>query len=133
VAAKIEPVLKTGPESAESRVSMRITIDCPQCDAAKRPLQACAACGAAGRPEDVAAWRQRLHAHHLSVILAEPHRESLRAPVQLPRPLRIVLRLHDLVEATETMIVPDTVSPPPNPLSFDWNDRRGLRRLRKSA
>ncbi len=56
---------------------MQITIDCPQCDAAKRPLQACAACGAAGRPEDVAAWRQRLHAHHLSVILAEPRRDTL--------------------------------------------------------
>ncbi len=44
-----------------------------------------------------------------------------------------MLRLDDLVEATETMIVPDTVAPPTNPLSFDWHDRRGLRRLRKSA
>ena len=44
-----------------------------------------------------------------------------------------MLRLDDLVEATETLIVPDTVAPPTNPLSFDWNDRRGLRRLRKSA
>ena len=112
---------------------MRITIDCPQCDAAKRPLQACTACGAAGRPEDVAAWRRRLHAHHLGVILAEPSRDTLPAPVLLPRPLRIVLRMDDLVEATETLIVPDTVAPPKNPLSFDWNDRRGLRRLRKSA
>jgi hypothetical protein len=31
------------------------------------------------------------------------------------------------------MIVPDTVAPPANPLSFDWHERRGLRRLRKSA
>jgi hypothetical protein len=112
---------------------MRITIDCPQCDAAKRPLQACASCGAAGRPEDVAAWRQRLHAHHMSVILAEPRTDIPQAPVRLPRPLRIVLRLDQLIDATETMIVPDTVAPPLHPLSFDWNDRRRLRRLRKSA
>ena len=112
---------------------MRINIDCPQCDAAKRPLQACASCGAAGRPEDVAAWRQRLHAHHMSVILAEPRADIPQAPGRLPRPLRIVLRLDQLIDATETMIVPDTVAPPLHPLSFDWNDRRGLRRLRKSA
>jgi hypothetical protein len=112
---------------------MRITIDCPECDAAKRPLQACALCGAEGRPEDVAAWRQRLHAHHLSVILAEPRMDTPQPPVRLPRPLRIVLRLDQLIDATETMIVPDTVAPPLHPLSFDWNDRRGLRRLRKSA
>lgn len=112
---------------------MRITIDCPECDAAKRPLQACASCGAAGRPEDVAAWRQRLHAHHLSVILAEPRRDASGAPTQLPRPLRIVLCVEELIEATETLIVPDTGALPTNPLSFDWHDRRGLRRLRKSA
>jgi hypothetical protein len=112
---------------------MRITIDCPQCNAAKRPLQTCASCGAAGRPEDVVAWRRRLHAHHMGVILAAPRRDSEALPTRLPRPLRLVLRMDELVEATETMIVPDTVAPPPNPLSFDWDDRRGLRRLRKSA
>jgi hypothetical protein len=112
---------------------MRINIDCPECDAAKRPLLACASCGASGRPEDVAAWRQRLHAHHLRVILAKPRTDTPQLPVRLPRPLRIVLQLEQLIEATETMIVPDTVAPPPHPLSFDWNDRRGLRRLRKSA
>ena len=31
------------------------------------------------------------------------------------------------------MIVPDTVVPPSDPLSFDWNERRGLRRLRRTA
>ncbi len=67
------------------------------------------------------------------MILAEPRRDTLEAPVQLPRPLRLVLRLDQLVDATETMIVPDTVAPPANPLSFDWHERRGLRRLRKSA
>jgi hypothetical protein len=112
---------------------MHITIDCPECDAAKRPLQACAACGAQGRLEDVAAWRRRLHAHHLAVIMAPPRRPSPDLPVRLPRPLRVVLRLEELVEATETLIVPDTVAPPPNPLSFDWHERRGLLRLRKSA
>jgi hypothetical protein len=112
---------------------MRITIDCPECDAAKRPLQACASCGAAGRPEDVAAWRRRLHAHHMGVILAEPRRDTEAPPTRLPRPLRVVLQLDELIEATETMIVPDTVALPTNPLSFDWHDRRGLRRLRKSA
>lgn len=112
---------------------MRITIDCPECDAAKRPLQACSSCGAAGRPEDIAAWRQRLYAHHMGVILAEPRRDLSQSPVRLPRPLRIVLQLEELIEATETMIVPDTVALPTNPLSFDWHDRRGLRRLRKSA
>ena len=112
---------------------MRITIDCHQCDAAKRPLQACASCGAAARAEDISAWRQRLYAHYRSVILAEPRRDLSQSPVRLPQPLRIVLHLEELIEATETMIVPDTVAPPPHPLSFDWNDRRGLRRLRKSA
>jgi hypothetical protein len=112
---------------------MRITIDCTQCNAAKRPLQTCASCGAEGRAEDVVAWRRRLHAHHMSVILAEPRRDSQTPPTKLPRPLRVVLRLDELVEATETMIVPDTVAPPPNPLSFDWHERRGLLRLRKSA
>jgi hypothetical protein len=38
----------------------------------------------------------------------------------------------DLV-GTEAMIVPDTVGPATDPLSFDWHERRGLRRLRRSA
>jgi hypothetical protein len=39
----------------------------------------------------------------------------------------------DLVDATDTLIVPDTVAPPSDPLSFDWDERRRLRRLRRSA
>jgi hypothetical protein len=112
---------------------MRITIDCPRCDAAKRPLQSCAACGAAGTAADVAAWRERLHAHHMAVILAEPRRGLVDQPPRIPSPLHAVVRLDDLIEATETLIVPDTVAPPSSPLSFDWDERRGLRRLRKSA
>jgi hypothetical protein len=112
---------------------MRITIDCTRCDAAKRPLQRCAACGAAGTLADLAAWRERLHAHHMSVILAEPRRGAVDQPPRIPSPLHAVVRLEDLIEATETLIVPDTVAPPSNPLSFDWDERRGLRRLRKSA
>ena len=112
---------------------MRITIECPTCDAAKRPLQDCAACGAAGTHADVAAWRERLHAHHMAVILAEPRRGRVDLPPRIPSPLHAVVRLDDMIEATETLIVPDTVAPPANPLSFDWNEHRRLRRLRKSA
>jgi hypothetical protein len=112
---------------------MHITIDCHECNAAKRPLQACTSCGAAGGPADVVAWRRRLHAHHLGVIMAEPRRDAMELPTRLPRPLRMVLQLDELIEATETLIVPDTVAPPSNPLSFDWDEHRGLRRLRKSA
>jgi hypothetical protein len=112
---------------------MRITIDCPECDAAKRPLQDCSACGAAGTAADVAVWRKRLHAHHMAVILAEPHRGVVALPPRIASPLHAVVRLDDLIAATETLIVPDTVAPPDDPLSFDWNERRGLRRLRRSA
>jgi hypothetical protein len=114
---------------------MHITIDCPACDSAKRPLQTCAACGADGQIDELSAWRKRLHAHSMSVILAEPRRDTIAAPVQLPRPLQIVLRLEELFDAseTQTMIVPESVVLPNNPLSFDWDERRSLRRLRKSA
>jgi hypothetical protein len=112
---------------------MHITIDCPACDSAKRPLQACAACGAAGQIDELSAWRKRLHAHSMSVILAEPRRDTIAAPVQLPRPLQIVLRLEELFETSDDLIVPESVVLPQNPLSFDWDDRRSMRRLRKSA
>lgn len=111
---------------------MQITIDCPRCDAAKRPLQTCAACGAPGRTAEIDAWRRRLHSHHLGVIMAEPHRAPA-GPITLPRPLRVVVALDELIEATDTLIVPDTVAPPSDPLSFDWHERRGLRRRRRSA
>jgi len=111
---------------------MEITIDCPTCDAAKRPLQACAACGAPGGIAEIAAWRRQLHSHHLGVIMAEPRRAPA-PPVSLPRPLRVVVAMSDMVEATDTLIVPDTVGPAPDPLSFDWHERRGLRRLRRTA
>jgi hypothetical protein len=45
----------------------------------------------------------------------------------------VVLRLDALFDTQETMIVPESVVLPNNPLSFDWDDRRSLRRLRKSA
>ena len=112
---------------------MRITIDCPKCDAAKRPLQECAACGAAGSAADVPAWRERLHAHAMGVIMAPPRRGVVDRPPRIASPLHAVVRLDDLVIATETLIVPDTVSPPAHPLSFDWDEPRGIRRLRKSA
>jgi hypothetical protein len=112
---------------------MQITIDCPTCESAKRPLQPCAACGTAGRSEELAAWRKRLHAHSLGVILAEPLRDTFAAPTQLPRPFQIVLRLEELFDTSETLIVPESVVLPNNPLSFDWDERRSLRRLRKSA
>jgi hypothetical protein len=44
-----------------------------------------------------------------------------------------VVAMDELVEATETLIVPDTVALPSDPLSFDWHERRRLRRLRRSA
>jgi hypothetical protein len=110
---------------------MQITIDCPRCDAAKRPLQTCAACGASGRAAEIDAWRRRLHSHHRGVIMAEPRRAPA-APVALPRPIRVVVAMDELAEATDTLIVPDTVAPPSAPLSFDWHERRRLR-LRRSA
>jgi hypothetical protein len=113
---------------------MNITIDCPSCESAKRPLQPCAACGTEGQIEELSAWRKRLHAHSLSVIMAEPRRDTLAAPVHLPRPLEIRLRLEELFEtSSEALIVPESVVLPNNPLSFDWDERRSLRRLRKSA
>jgi hypothetical protein len=112
---------------------MQITIDCPACESAKRPLQPCAACGTEGQIEELTAWRKRLHAHAMSVILTEPRRDTFAAPTQLPRPLQIVLRLEELFETSENLIVPDSVMLPNNPLSFDWDEHRSLRRLRKSA
>jgi hypothetical protein len=113
---------------------MNITIDCPSCASAKRPLQPCAACGTEGPIDELTVWRKRLHAHALSVILAEPRRDTLAAPAQLPRPLEIRLRLEELFETSaDDMIVPESVVLPNNPLSFDWDERRSLRRLRKSA
>ena len=112
---------------------MRITIDCPECGAAKRPLVACTACGSDRGLEELPAWREGLRARSTAILLAEPHRDTIAAPVPLPRPLRVVVDLDELASAGETLIVPDTVAPPANPLSFDWNERRGLRRLRKSA
>jgi hypothetical protein len=113
-------------------MTMQITIDCPRCNAAKRPLRTCAACGAPGRVAEIDAWRRRLHSHHMGVIMAEPRRAPA-GPIPLPRPLRVVVALDELVEATETLIVPDTVAPPSDPLSFDWRERRGLRRRRRTA
>jgi hypothetical protein len=111
---------------------MQITIDCPRCDAAKRPLRSCAACGAAGRAAEIETWRERLHRHHMGVIMAEPRRAP-EVPIPLPRPLRVVVAMDELVDATAPLIVPDTVAPPSDPLSFDWDERRRLRRLRRSA
>ena len=88
---------------------MQILIDCHECDAARRPLQSCAACGAAGRAEDVAAWRERLHAHHLAVILAEPRRGVVTQPPRVPSPLHAVVRLdggiQHAIEHAEIMLV----------------------------
>ena len=113
---------------------MHITIDCPACESAKRPLQPCAACGAEGQIDELTAWRKRLHAHSLSVILAEPRRDTLAAPVAAAAPAADRLRLEELFEtSTEDLIVPESVVLPNNPLSFDWDERRSLRRLRKSA
>ena len=75
---------------------------------------------------------RQLHSHHLGVIMADPHRAPV-PPVSLPRPLRVVVAMDDLVGAGQAMIVPDTVGPATDPLSFDWHERRGLRRLRRSA
>jgi hypothetical protein len=111
---------------------MRITIDCPECGAAKRPVVACADCGAERGLADLPAWREGLRARSTAILLAEPDRDPL-PPVPLPRPLRVVIDADELLSESETLIVPDTVALPANPLSFDWNERRGLRRLRKSA
>jgi hypothetical protein len=64
--------------------------------------------------------------------MAKPRRAPA-PPIPLPRPLRVVVAVDELVDATATLIVPDTVAPPSDPLSFDWDERRGLRRLRRSA
>jgi hypothetical protein len=69
----------------------------------------------------------------MAVILAEPRRGVVAQPPRIASPLHAIVLLDDMITATATMIVPDTVAPPANPLSFDWDERRGLRRLRKSA
>src|SRR4029079_11390143 len=94
---KMERTLNPGPPAPEPRAwSMRITIVCPRCDTAKRPLKACAACGAAGGIAEIAAWREQLHRHHLGVIMAEPQRGP-GPPASLPRPPALVGALDELV------------------------------------
>jgi hypothetical protein len=113
---------------------MMITIPCAGCTREKRPLTACPWCEAEGAADqEMTTWRGLLHAFHVTRITAEPRRAP--APERgRARPIRVsVVMAEDGDEAAvEAIVVPESVLPARDPLSFDWDESRGFR-LRKSA
>jgi hypothetical protein len=112
---------------------MQITVSCHACAGEKRPLSPCPWCSSepAAEPE-VTAWRRALHAASLARITAEPRRSP--APVvTLPTPITVVVTMDGYVSRPADPIFSEPVDQAADPLSFDWNEDRGLRRLRKTA
>jgi hypothetical protein len=112
---------------------MQITVSCHACAGEKRPLSPCPWCSSepAAEPE-VTAWRTALHAASLARITAEPRRSP--APVvTLPTPITVVVTMDGYVSRPADPIFSEPVDQAADPLSFDWNEDRGLRRLRKTA
>ena len=113
---------------------MQITVPCHACTEAKRPLSPCPWCSSDAAPQsETAAWRSALHAFHLARITAEP-RLTPAPPAKLARPIQVVVTMGGaVVTSTDPILIPDSVVPAADPLSFDWDESRGLRRLRRSA
>ena len=113
---------------------MQITVSCHACAGEKRPLSPCPWCSSQ-HPEadlEVAAWRSALHAESLARITAEPRRGP--APVvSLPTPIQVVVTVDGVAMRQADPIFSDAVVPASDPLSFDWNEDAGLRRLRRTA
>ena len=112
---------------------MQITVSCHACAGEKRPLSPCPWCSSdPADAAEVAAWRSALHAESLARITAEPRRAP--APVvALPTPIQVVVSVDGLAVRQADPMFSDSVVPAADPLSFDWNEDRGLRRLRKTA
>jgi hypothetical protein len=112
---------------------MQITVSCHACAGEKRPLTPCPWCSSdPSATAEVAAWRSALHAASLARITAEPRRSP--APVvTLPTPIQVVVAVDGLSIRKPDPMFSDSVVPAADPLSFDWNEDRGLRRLRKTA
>ena len=112
---------------------MQITVPCHACAGEKRPLIPCPWCSSEPALDaEVAAWRLALHAESLARITAEPRRAP--APVvTLPTPIKVLVTMDGYETRQPDPIFSETVVPVADPLSFNWNDDRGLRRLRKTA
>ncbi len=112
---------------------MQITVSCHACAGEKRPLGPCPWCSSEPAAEaEVTAWRTALHAESLARITAEPRRAP--APVvTLPTPIQVVVAVEGFLVRQPDPIFSEAVVPAADPLSFDWNEDRGLRRLRKTA
>ena len=112
---------------------MQITVPCHACAGEKRPLSPCPWCSSPPEADvEVAAWRSTLHAESLARITAEPRRAP--APVvSLATPIRVVVTVDGVSMRQADPIFSDPVDPASDPLSFDWNEDRGLRRLRRTA
>jgi hypothetical protein len=116
------------------KVCMQITVSCHTCAGEKRPLSPCPWCSSQSEAEvEVAAWRSALHAESLARITAEPRRAP--APVvSLPTPIQVVVTVDGIaMRQAADPIFSDAVVPAADPLSFDWNEEGGLRRLRRTA
>jgi hypothetical protein len=112
---------------------MQITVSCHTCAGDKRPLTPCPWCSSEPTAEvEVAEWRSALHAESLARITAEPRRAP--APVvTLPTPIQVVVSVDGFAVREPDPIFTETVVPAADPLSFDWDEARGLRRLRRTA
>jgi hypothetical protein len=121
------------PAAAADNACMQITVTCHACAGEKRPLTPCPWCSSDPSADaEVTAWRSALHAESLARITAEPRRSP--APVvTLPRPIQVVVNVDGLSTRQPDPMFSDAVVPAADPLSFNWNEDRGLRRLRKTA
>ena len=111
---------------------MQITVSCHACAGDKRPLSQCPWCSSEPADAEMTAWRTALHAESLARITAEPRRSP--APVvTLPKPIQVVVAVDGFAVRQPDPMFSDAVVPAADPLSFDWNEDGGLRRLRKTA
>jgi hypothetical protein len=112
---------------------MQITVSCHACAGDKRPLSPCPWCSSEPAVDaEVTAWRTALHAESLARITAEPRRAP--APVvTLPTPIKVLVTMDGYQTRQADPIFSESVVPAADPLSFDWNEDGGLRRLRKTA
>ena len=61
------------------------------------------------------------------------HRSSPAPVVTLPKPIQVVVTVDGFAVRQPDPMFSDAVVPAADPLSFNWNEDRGLRRLRKTA
>ena len=117
---------------------MPFPVACHSCSAPKSPLLPCESCGAEARPADEhLAWRQALRRHHMALLLAPPVAPAAEPAARPSAPRRVVI---SLAQARDTigseigrLIAAGDEGDGSTPLSFDWHDRRRLRRLRRTG